>query len=593
MCGIVGYVGNVNCSNILIDALKKLEYRGYDSVGIAVNDGTSTRLLKRAGRVMGIEKDANSLVGTVGIGHTRWATHGVPSDKNSHPHQYGKFTIVHNGIIENFLALKISLVNQGYVFKSETDTEVVACLLSKNYDGDLLSTVKRTTEMLSGSYALAILCEDFPDTVAVAKKDSPIIIGEKDGCFYIASDIPAIVSHTKSVYHLNDGEFAVLKLGSGVFYNVDLKVIDKKPTLVEIDDDVCETGIYDTFMLKEINEIPSAISDTATFLRQMKIPEGLDGKLKNASRVVFCGCGTAYNSSLVGKSIVEKYARVPVDTEIASEFRYKDPILDENTVFVAVSQSGETADTIASTKLAKEKGAYIIVITNVFYSSLSTLADFVLHLKAGSEIAVAATKSYNCQLVAFYYLAELIGKSKGYDLDFLGSMDAVANAIEEVISNAEQLHALANKYSFSTNVFFLGRGLDYAVALEGALKLKEITYMHCEGFASGELKHGPLALIEKGSLAFILMTQKDLIEKSINCVHEVHSRNATVVALSCYPDEVQDESINNYFIIPKVKDELMPIVTIVPLQLFSYYVSRGRGFNPDKPRNLAKSVTVE
>ena len=594
MCGIVGYIGPRKASSVLMDELTKLEYRGYDSVGIAVLDEKGKRsLLKRKGRVLGIEEDAKKIEGHIGVGHTRWATHGVPSDKNSHPHVSGKFTVVHNGIIENFLDLKVELVNEGVKFMSETDTEVVAHMLTKYYDGNFLSTVKKATSRLTGAYALAILCEDFPDTIMVAKKDNPIIIGKGDNECFIASDIPAIAAYTKKVFFLNDGEFAEIKQDVITFFDNNLKVLDKKISVIDIDEDSLGTGGYESYMLKEINEVPSSIADTAIFLKRMILPSNFEEKILNASRFIITGCGTAYHSGLVGKNIIEKYCRKIVDIDIASEFRYKNPIIDNRTVLVAVSQSGETADTIAAVKLAKKQGAYIIAITNVLYSSLTTFADVTLHLKAGTEIGVAATKSYNCQLVAFYYLAEQIAKVYDIPLSFLDDIITGSEKIHDVLSNGITFKRLAQKYAHYNSVFFLGRGLDYCVALEGALKLKEISYMHAEGYASGELKHGPLALIEKGTLAIVLMSQEDLLDKTLNCVHEVQSRGATVCVLSQYDASSFRNQVDEVYELPKVSDDLMPLIEIVPLQMFSYYMARGRGFDPDKPRNLAKSVTVE
>ena len=592
MCGIVGYTGNNECIDILIEGLKNLEYRGYDSAGVAVikNNG-SIEIKKKQGRVRVLEREVSGLEGKCGIGHTRWATHGAPSDLNSHPHFYGKFAVVHNGIIENFLDLKVMLVNEGAKFVSETDTEVIAHLLHKFYKGDFIKALRQSLDLLEGAYALAIICSDFPDVIAVAKKDNPLIIGVKENECFISSDIPALSNKTKDIYVLKDGETAICNKGKVTFYDSDLKEYTRPLEKVDNDCYNADKGLFESYMIKEINEIPEAIERTFTFLNQLKLPELFEELLKKTNLITIVACGTAYNSGLIGKYIIEKRTRIRVNAEIASEYRYKNPIFDKDEIFIAVSQSGETADTIAAMKLAKSNGIYTVAITNVAQSSITNIADFTIPIKAGTEIAVAATKSYNCQLVAMYYLTATISKLRGLPFSKCNE-EQICQSAKKIIIDSKKLIEFAGHFHTAHSVFFIGRGLDYAVAVEGSLKLKEISYIHSEGYAAGELKHGTLALIEKNTLVVVLMTDKELSAKTLNALHEVKARGAAVLVVSQYPELSLENDL--FFKLPKLDDDLcMPFLEVIPLQMFAYFMARSRGLDPDKPRNLAKSVTVE
>ena len=590
MCGIVGYVGVKQCNSILMNGLKKLEYRGYDSVGIASLNEGKIDVVKKKGRVATIEQDSKCIKGNIGIGHTRWSTHGKPSDENSHPHYTQHFAVVHNGIIENYLELKVELVNQGVKFTSETDTEVVVHLLEKYYQGDFLSAVKQTLKRLCGSYALAMICKDFPDKIIVAKKDNPLIIGVGQQESFIASDIPAIADYTNRIIYLQDGEFAEITKDEIVIYNDCGIRVNRDVTIVDIEKNQLSTAGYESFMLKEINEIPTAIEKTRESLQSLILPEKLVYMMKNTDLIKIIGCGTAYNSGLIGKQLFTKYARVRCEADIASEFRYNVNLIDDKTLIIAVSQSGETADTLAGVKIAKEMGAYVLLITNVANSSITHYADYTIVTKAGIETAVAATKSYNSQLVVFYYLAEKVAKLRGLECNFMDALKYVPAKIKKsVLDKQDHIIDLARKYHEVRSVFFLGRILDYAVAVEASLKLKEITYIHSEGYAGGELKHGTLALIDGQVLVVVLESQQELIPKMENALREVEARDANVVVVT------KDEKYSHCdaVILPDVDEALMPLVEIVPFQLFAYYVSRCRGQDADKPRNLAKSVTVE
>lgn len=590
MCGIVGYVGVKQCNSILMNGLKKLEYRGYDSVGIASLNEGKIDVVKKKGRVATIEQDSKCIKGNIGIGHTRWSTHGKPSDENSHPHYTQNFAVVHNGIIENYLELKVELVNQGVKFTSETDTEVVVHLLEKYYQGDFLSAVKQTLKRLCGSYALAMICKDFPDKIIVAKKDNPLIIGVGQQESFIASDIPAIADYTNRIIYLQDGEFAEITKDEIVIYNDCGIRVNRDVTIVDIEKNQLSTAGYESFMLKEINEIPTAIEKTRESLQSLILPEKLVYMMKNTDLIKIIGCGTAYNSGLIGKQLFTKYARVRCETDIASEFRYNVNLIDDKTLIIAVSQSGETADTLAGVKIAKEMGAYVLLITNVANSSITHYADYTIVTKAGIETAVAATKSYNSQLVVFYYLAEKVAKLRGLECNFMDALKYVPAKIKKsVLDKQDHIIDLARKYHEVRSVFFLGRILDYAVAVEASLKLKEITYIHSEGYAGGELKHGTLALIDGQVLVVVLESQQELVPKMENALREVEARDANVVVVT------KDEKYSHCdaVILPDVDEALMPLVEIVPFQLFAYYVSRCRGQDADKPRNLAKSVTVE
>ncbi len=588
MCGIVGYVGDKQCNKILYEGLKMLEYRGYDSVGIATIENNGFNIVKKKGRVATIEADCQKLKGTVGIGHTRWSTHGMPSDNNSHPHLSQSFAVVHNGIIENYLELKIELVNKGVHFNSETDTEVIVHTIEQNYKGNFLEAVTKTIKTLVGSFAIAVMCKDYPDEIIVAKKDNPVLIGEGDGEYFIASDIPAIADHTDNIYYLDDEEISIIEKNKISFFTFGGEKIIKKSKKIDVEKSQLGMGGYESYMLKEIHEIPSSVKKTAQALKELQLPEKCLEAFKNTDFIKIIGCGTAYNSGLVGKTLFEDQAKVRCDCEIASEFRYSNTLINNKTLVIAVSQSGETADTLAGVKLAKMLGAYVLLITNVPNSTITNYADYSIVTKAGQEIAVAATKSYCCQLVTFYYLAEQVALSRGLKVDLTSKMALVADNIEKVFELDEQLISLAQRFHNVHSVFFLGRILDYSVAVEASLKLKEISYIHSEGYAGGELKHGTLALIDEQVLVVSLETQDKLILKMENAVKEVEARGAKIVIVTQYESSHQD-----VVKLPIMEDIYMPLIEIVPLQLFAYYVSRCRGQDADKPRNLAKSVTVE
>lgn len=590
MCGIVGASCTNNVLAFLLDGLKRLEYRGYDSVGIAVHQDNEIETYKQKGRVSSLSDKVGKVESTCGIGHTRWATHGEPSDINSHPHTSSKFTVVHNGIIENYRELKGELIEKGYEFVSETDTEAIAHLLSDNYDGNLASTVVKTVKRLVGSFALGIICEDFPNLIAVCKKDSPLIVGKGKKGNYIASDGPALAGYVDSVYVMQDNDMALIFPDRVEFFDQNLKNLDKSFEKADLEPSQLELCGAESFMMKEIGEIPSAIINTADSLKNGGLDEVATNLVKNTSQITVIGCGTAYHAGLVGKAVIEEKCRVPVNVEIASEYRYRNPIVKNGEIVVAVSQSGETADTIAAVKLAKQKGATVITITNVKNSSITTFSDYVLYTQAGPEIAVAATKSYNSQLVVFYYLAHLI---IGEQESFFEKCKDIARLSKELIDSSEKVLNVSRNLSSSKDAFFLGRGKDYCTALEGSLKLKEITYIHSEGISSGELKHGTLALIEKGMPVFAIVTQSDLVDKTMNALHEVKARGAKVILITKFERLLKEQGIDHGILIPSIEDEFAPILSIISLQLLSYYVSRAKGIDPDKPRNLAKSVTVE
>lgn len=591
MCGIVG-ISSVksNAVGFLMEGLKRLEYRGYDSVGIAVSANDKIETYKQKGRVSALLEKVKEVNSNCGIGHTRWATHGKPSNENSHPHVSGRFALVHNGIIENYLDLKAELINGGFAFSSETDTEVVVHLMVKNYDGNLASTLVKTTQMLTGSYALAVTCSDYPGVIAVCKKDNPLILGKGAGGNYLASDAPALAGNVDEIYVMKDGDMALIFPDRIEFFDKDLKNVDKKFEKAELKSCDLELGKHESFMMKEINEIPFAISETFENLKQNGISPTALKKLKKASKITVIACGTAYHAGLIGKTVIEKLTRREVAVEVASEYRYRNPIIKKGEVVIAVSQSGETADTIAAIRLAKEKGAYVMTITNVNGSSITTHSDAVIHTKAGPEIAVAATKSYNTQLIAFYYIAYAIAGK----LDYLfAKSKEIVDKAREVVSKEGEMVQIAGELSSSQDAFFLGRGADYCTALEGSLKLKEISYVHSEGCPAGELKHGTLALIEKGTLVVTVITNKEIADKTMNGVHEVKARGAKVLVVSPYEEYLTAHGVDKGIKIPDLGEDFTPIISIIPLQVFAYYVSRARGNDPDKPRNLAKSVTVE
>ncbi|QHT63316.1 glutamine--fructose-6-phosphate transaminase (isomerizing) [Paenibacillus lycopersici] len=610
MCGIVGYIGKRDSQDILIEGLKKLEYRGYDSAGIAVFTKNGLEVRKSIGRLANLEEKLGGqpLEGSVGIGHTRWATHGKPSDVNSHPHTDNslKFSVVHNGIIENYLDLKEELIAKGCKFVSETDTEVISHLVADEYDGDIVKAVQRAVKRMRGAYALGVLTEYEPDRLVAVRFASPLVIGVGQDENFIGSDIPAILEHTRDVYILNDGEMAILTKNSVELMTIDGGFISKEIFHVDWDLETAEKAGFDHFMLKEIYEQPKAYRNTMMGRisddgRSVVLNEiGMTAEQIRAIRNVhIVACGTAMHAGLVGKSVIESLARIPVETDVASEYRYRSPIITKETLVIVVSQSGETADTLAALREAKRNGARVLAITNVVGSSVAREADDVIITQAGPEIAVASTKAYTSQLIAFYllglFLADTLGTRKADDIaTIIAAMDSLPEQVERILENAAVLKQVAESLSKHNNLFFIGRGVDFAVAQEGSLKLKEISYIHSEAYAAGELKHGTLALIEEGIPVISLITQEELYEKTLSNIKEVKARGAHVLGLvNAGSEEEVGKSVDELFAIPKTLPLLAPALSVVPLQLIAYYASLARGNDVDKPRNLAKSVTVE
>ena len=608
MCGIVGYVGDKKAASILYDGLKRLEYRGYDSSGIAVNDGFNIDVVKKKGKLKQlkgkIEDNVNG--GTTGIGHTRWATHGQPSDLNSHPHSdcSQNFVIAHNGIIENFQDIKKYLLDKGHTFKSETDTEVIAHLLEENYENDVLSALKKTIENLEGSYALTILNNKEPNRIYVARKDSPLIIGIGENENFIASDIPAFLGETKDFYILEDGEFAVIDQDNIDMYDFDLNPKEKEIYHVDWDPEMAEKQGYDHYMLKEIHEQPDAVR---RLMANRVMPEGIDLEelnleeefLKNLNKIHIIACGTAYHSGLIAKYMLEDLLNITVEVDVASEYRYRNVPIKEDELVIAVSQSGETSDTLASLRKAKQKGAKVIAFTNSRGSSIAREADEMLLLKAGPEISVASTKAYLNMVVAFYMFSLFLAKKqekieeKEY-LEMSRDLIKLPDLLDQVIEESEKLmEDKAKQYAKSENAFFIGRHTDYTLALEGALKLKEISYIHAEAYPAGELKHGTLALIEEGVPVIALGTKESVFEKTLSNVTEVKARGADVTAIVYNGAEDIEEVVDHVIYIPEVNELFTGALAIVPLQLLAYYTALIRDCDIDQPRNLAKSVTVE
>jgi len=610
MCGIVGYIGHRQSQPILLEGLKKLEYRGYDSAGIAVFTERGLEITKSVGRLANLEGRLRDdpLRGTVGIGHTRWATHGKPSDVNSHPHtdSSSKFSVVHNGIIENYLELKEELMHKGHRFQSETDTEVISHLIAAFYEGDIVKAVQKAVRKMRGAFALGVLTEHEPDRLVAVRYASPLIIGIGEGEKFIASDIPAILEHTRDIYILNDGEMAVLTRDGVELMTIEGNFITKEVFHVDWDLMTAEKGGFDHFMLKEIHEQPKAYRDTmrgrlsedgrSVALTELSItPE----QLREIDRVHIVACGTAMHAGLVGKTVIEQLARIPVETDVASEYRYRSPIITPKTLVIVVSQSGETADTLAALREAKRNGARVLAITNVVGSSVAREADDVIITLAGPEIAVASTKAYTSQLIAFYllglHMAQVLGtKDEAYIAHVLAAMQSLPEQVERILAQGETIKTVAESIAKHHNLFFIGRGVDYAVALEGSLKLKEISYIHSEAYAAGELKHGTLALIEEGVPVIALITQEDLREKTLSNIKEVKARGANVLGIinESFEDEIA-KSVDRVFAIPRTIPLLTPALSVIPLQLLAYYASLALGHDVDKPRNLAKSVTVE
>ena len=614
MCGIVGYVGNKMASQVLINALKKLEYRGYDSAGIAVLEGEDILVRKCKGALKFLEeKIAGEVIkGSIGIGHTRWATHGEPSDTNSHPHTNmdGTISIVHNGIIENYAELKAKLQAQGVVFKSQTDTEVVVHLLDQKYKAthDIFKALIETLHILEGSYAIEVLCKDYPDRVIAARKESPLVVGLGKGENFIASDVPALLEHTRDVYYLGERELAVLYTDHVDLFNFEGEKIIKEPSHVEWDIDAAEKGGYEHFMLKEIHEQPKGLTDT---MRPRIVKDGagkptdvyfeenkMDDAWKKASRVVITACGTAYHAGVVAKYAFEKIARMKVDVDVASEFRYRDPILDKDDIFIVISQSGETADTLSALRLAKAQGLKVVAITNCVGSTVSREADDVIYTLAGPEIAVASTKAYTTQLVCLFLLAVKAGKLRGTLSDeeatkLLCELESIPAKVQEILDGKDVIQKFASQQFNKDKIFYIGRQFDSATSLESALKLKEVSYMHSEAFAAGELKHGPIALIDPQTLVVAIASEPKLYDKIGSNMVEVKSRGATVMVITQDEGGAFEGKADLICKIPECSSTLASLLTIIPAQLFAYYCAIMRGFNPDKPRNLAKSVTVE
>ena len=613
MCGIVGYIGKKNNAvNVLINGLEKLEYRGYDSAGIAILNSASNSfdVIKKKGKVSNLKSSVpDDAYSEIGIGHTRWATHGAPSDVNSHPHFNDDETInvVHNGIIENYIELRQFLVSKGYFFKSDTDTEVIPHLIDYCYKGDLLNAVLEASKMLKGSYAIGVMCINEPDKLIAIKKDSPLIIGQGvDGENFIASDIPAVLNYTKDVYIMDDNEIAILKADSIEFMNIDKKAIVKKLLKVTWNETAAEKSGYPHFMLKEIHEQPKAIKDTlAGRISEDFSSVVLDNisltseDLKNIHKIYIVACGTAYHAGLIGKYAIEQLARISVEIDVASEFRYKNPVIDEHTLMIVVSQSGETADTLAALRDAKKNGARVIGLTNVVGSAVSREATDVLYTYAGPEIAVASTKAYSTQVAAFYliavHMAKLVGKLSDNDARvILSELSTIDKKVETVLKTTDRLMKIvAESVKDKSDMFYLGRGIDYAVALEGSLKNKEISYIHAEAYASGELKHGPIALITDGVPVIALATQNALLDKSISNIKEVVTRGAYVVSIATEDNKDVENVSDSVVYIPNTHPILTPILSVIPMQFLSYHLAIARNCDVDKPRNLAKSVTVE
>ncbi|MCQ2575925.1 MAG: glutamine--fructose-6-phosphate transaminase (isomerizing) [Treponema sp.] len=613
MCGIVGYCGNKNASQVLINGLKKLEYRGYDSAGIAIIDGDDILVRKCKGALKFLEQKIadETIKGSVGIGHTRWATHGEPSDTNSHPHTSsdGSISIVHNGIIENYAELKAKLQAQGSVFLSQTDTEVVVHLIDKLYkeEKDIFKAVLKALHTLEGSYAFGVICKDYPDRVICCRKESPLVVGLGKGENFIASDVPALLEHTRDVYYLGEKELAVLYTDHVDLFNFEGERIIKEPQHVEWDMDAAEKGGYEHFMIKEIHEQPKGLTDT---MRPRIIHDAkntpvdvnfeeskMDDAWKSAKRVVITACGTAYHAGVVAKYAFEKIARMKVDVDVASEFRYRNPILDKDDIFIVVSQSGETADTLSALRLAKENGLKVVAITNCVGSTVSREADDVIYTLAGPEIAVASTKAYTTQVLCMYLLAIKAGKLRGTLSDaeatkLLTELESIPAKIQEILDGKEVIQKFASKQFNKDKIFYIGRQFDSATSLESALKLKEVSYMHSEAFAAGELKHGPIALIDPQTLVVAIASEPNLYDKIGSNMVEVKARGATVLVIT-QDGKAFESKTDEVFKIPECSSTLASLLTVIPAQLFAYYCSILRGCDPDKPRNLAKSVTVE
>ena len=612
MCGIVGFTGDHQAAPILLEALSKLEYRGYDSAGIAVRDGEEpVEVIKAKGRLKALEEktnDGKSVRGTCGIGHTRWATHGEPSENNAHPHisDDGNVVAVHNGIIENYQELKDKLLRKGYSFYSETDTEVAVKLVDyyyKKYEGTPVDAINHSMVRIRGSYAMALMFKDYPDEIYVARKDSPMILGVAGGESYIASDVPAILKYTRNVYYIGNLEMARVRKGEITFYNLNGDEIEKELKTIEWNAEAAEKAGYEHFMMKEIHEQPKAVQDTIhSVLKAGEIDlssVGLtDDVIKSVSQIYVVACGSAYHAGVVTQYVMEDLARIPVRVDLASEFRYRRPILDPNGLVIIISQSGETADSLAALRLAKEQGIRTLAVVNVVGSSIARETDHVFYTLAGPEIAVATTKAYSTQLVAGYLLSVQFAKARGEITDeqyrsYLEEMETLPQKIQKIIDDKERLQWFAAKQVAARDIFFVGRGIDYAVSLEGSLKMKEISYIHSEAYAAGELKHGTISLLEDGTLVIGVLTQPKVYEKSVSNMVECKSRGAYLMCLTTYGNYNIEDTADFVTYIPKTDEHFAASLAVIPLQLMGYYVSVARGLDVDRPRNLAKSVTVE
>lgn len=608
MCGIVGYIGKEQAAPILLEGLSKLEYRGYDSSGMAVYDGTEIHFTKATGRLKVLSElthDGETMPGSVGIGHTRWATHGAPTDANAHPHfnECKSIAVVHNGIIENYMKLKNKLQEKGYHFCSDTDTEVVAHLLDYYYNGDPLEAITKVMHRVEGSYALGIIFSEHPEVVYSVRKDSPLIVGRGNGGNLIASDVPAVLKYTRDVYFIENEEIARLSADSIEFFNVDGESIEKESKKIEWDINAAEKGGYEHFMLKEMNEQPKTVRDTMNpriheneiIIEELGMTEE---EIRAIKKIHIIACGSAYHTGVTAKYIFEGLARIPVEVDVASEFRYRNPILEEGALVIIISQSGETADSLAALREAKSQGITTLGIVNVVGSSIAREADKVMYTWAGPEIAVATTKAYSAQLIAQYLLAIRFAKARGKIGEeevtaMLKDMKKLPEQIEMLLNNRERIQKFANRYIAAKDVFFIGRGIDYAISMEGSLKLKEISYIHSEAYAAGELKHGTISLIEDGTLVVAVATQDELFKKTMSNIVEVRSRGAFVMAVTNEGNTEIEKSADYVIYMPQTNKYFTNSLAIIPLQLFSYYVSVGKGCDVDKPRNLAKSVTVE
>ena len=608
MCGIVGYIGNEQAAPVILDGLSKLEYTGYDSAGMAIFDGAKLNIVKTAGRLKALEDlthDGATMPGNVGIGHTRWATHGQPTDANAHPHYNSSETIalVHNGIIENFQALKNKLINHGYEFQSQTDTEVLVQLLDYYYKGNPLEAITKVMHRVEGAYALGIIFADHPDEIFAVRKDSPLIVGRSDNAAYIASDVPAILKYTRDVYYIDNSEVVCLKAGELRFYTADEEEISKESTHIEWDAESVAKGGYEHFMMKEMYEQPKAVRET--FEKHLSgddiIIEELnmtDDEIKNLRKIHIVACGTAYHAGMAAKYVIEEMARISVELDMASEFRYRNPIIEPGALVIVISQSGETADTLQALRDSKTRGAKVLGIVNVVGSAIAREADSVMYTWAGPEIAVASTKAYSAQLIALYLLAMKFAHVRGTVSEeeyksLLIDLRRLPEQIELLLGNKEKIQRFANRYIVAKSIFFIGRGLDYSLSMEGSLKLKEISYLHSEAYAAGELKHGPISLIENGTLVMAALTQDNLYKKTVSNIVEVRARGAFVLALTNNTHTDIEDNADYVIYIPTTSHYFTNSLAIIPLQLFAYYIAVGKGCDVDKPRNLAKSVTVE